>query len=77
MKAQTSLRCRAASDFDGLPFIPVLISPPTLVFGAGKKLNVGIFMPLKMRLNYTKQHFWLGSRMRSQLHFRGYIFSIS
>ena len=54
MKAQTSLRCRAASDFDGLPFIPVLISPPTLVFGAGKKLNVGIFMPLKMRLNYTK-----------------------
>lgn len=52
-KAHMSLRCRTASDFDWLPFIPVLITPPRLVFVVGKQLNAGIFMLLKMRLNYT------------------------
>lgn len=53
----------------GFLFTPVLIPPPTQLFGMDNQINVEIFMFLGLRLNYIKYHFWLASGMRSQLHF--------
>lgn len=61
----------------GFLFTPVLIPPPTQLFGMDNQINVEIFMLLGLRLNYIKYHFWLASGMRSRLHFgHCHIFSI-